>query len=708
MKMKKKSDFAKIHFGYITVLVIVFAIICLVLLGICYKMISNNKVQMNRSFENYYSIIENKLEVFQKVSDAMFADSDVQNFSNAINGEYNAYRVVPARKVIERFETFFTDGDCSVVLTNFEDDICASVEGGARLDEVCDELLLDDTTINTIKNNHIDEKFYKYNKEKGIINFIFRHQYNDGAGNLYCIITANTASLLPSSDFVIADSGLIYQDRTENSDFMKIEKTYVKESETVSGLVYKYSAKYEHISLLAFLLVGIILCLMGIFYSRKLAEKILNATYSPLIRAARQGAEDEALNDHNVWDKSAQKLICDNEIMRKNLKENKTFCKKTYLRNLLYDIEDYQGKYIEEYDLGYLESECRAVLMDFAHKKEYASVRERMTDAEFERNLERQLSKSLSGEFIPVNEGRYVHITNVCDKDELRKNLAVVLEFAATCRRDAFICAGDKAEGIKNIKTSFRNALDGMERKNAFPSHFIVFSNELTNELSSFYYPIDVEVQIIDNILAGNQEALDEILSKVLARNLYEISLTAEKMRELKIVMVGTINRAINRMNKEASDIFGENSSVYLEIGASRNKEEFAKSVRSVFDALCTYNENENESKPDKSARDIMTYIETNFDDSDLSLEKVAKIFFISQNHVSRVLKNKIGKSYKEYLNDVRMNEAKRLLKNTPMTVLGVANSVGYTDIRAFNRLFKKYTNCTPNEYRAADNEEAV
>ena len=247
-----------------------------------------------------------------------------------------------------------------------------------------------------------------------------------------------------------------------------------------------------------------------------------------------------------------------------------------------------------------------------------------------------------------------------------------------------------------------------MERKNAFPSHFIVFSNELTNELSSFYYPIDVEVQIIDSILAGNQEALDEILSKVLAKNLYEISLTAEKMRELKIVMVGTINRAINRMNKEASDIFGENSSVYLEIGASRNKEEFAKSVRSVFDALCIYNENENESRPDKSARDIMTYIDTNFDDSDLSLEKVAKVFFISQNHVSRVLKNKIGKSYKEYLNDVRMNEAKRLLKNTPMTVLGVANSVGYTDIRAFNRLFKKYTNCTPNEYRAADNEEAV
>jgi two-component system response regulator YesN len=51
----------------------------------------------------------------------------------------------------------------------------------------------------------------------------------------------------------------------------------------------------------------------------------------------------------------------------------------------------------------------------------------------------------------------------------------------------------------------------------------------------------------------------------------------------------------------------------------------------------------------------------------------------------------------------ISINEAKRLLKNTPMTVQNVATNVGYTDIRAFNRLFKKYTNQTPNEYRASE-----
>jgi len=705
---KNRDDFVKIRFGYTAVLVSAFAILCVVLSGLCFKIVTDNKTKMDNTFENYYRLVEDKLDVFQKVSNALFANSDVQNFSKTVNGEYNAYRVVAAGKMIEHFEPFFPEGKCDIILTNFEDDVCAFVEGSIRLEDVCKELMLDTETINMIKNNHIDKKFYVYNSETGTITFIFKHRYNDGGDNLYCLITTDANSLFPDKSFVIADGAYRYMGKPGKTSFMKPVKSYIKESGVISGLVYKYSGKYNNVALLVILNICILLCLLGIFGSKKISQKILNATYKPLIKAAQQGMSDEGLQGTESWDKSAKKLICDSELMRNSLKENKIFCKKTYLRNLLYDIEDYQGKYLDEYDLKYLAAECTAILMDFAGKKDYGHAHIKMPDAEFESNLEKQLSQNIPGEFLSVGEGRYVHITSICDKDELRQKLASVLEFAAACGLDAFISVGDRAEGLKNIKESFRNAVDGQERKNVFPAHFIVFSSELTNELSSFYYPIDVEVQLIDSILAGNREAVDEILSKVLARNLYEISLTAEKMRELKIVMVGTINRVINRMNKRASDIFGENSSVYLEIGASRNKEEFAKSVRSVFGVLCAYSDTDNESKLDKNAKDIMTYIETNFNDPDLSLEKVAKVFFISQNHVSRVLKNKIGKGYKEYLNDVRIDEAKRLLKNTPMTVLNVANNVGYTDIRAFNRLFKKYTNYTPNEYRVADQEELV
>ena len=706
MDTKNRDDFAKVSFGYRTVFVTVLLFVCAVLLGLCCKILSDNIVRTNQNFEYYYQRVENKLDGFAKASEALFASSDVKRVCEDLTDTYDVNSTIPVRKLIDDYEDFFTNGEGSIILTNLEDEISLSSKGTMRIDDVCKELILDEDAIKTIKNNHQSDRFYVYSKNSGLIRFVFRHRYNNINDDIYCFITTDATVFVPDENFVIADGRARYQEKLGNTGFVNVGKTYVRESVIVPGLTYKYAAKYDNVLLLVFIVICMLVCIAGIFCSKRLTEKVLNITYMPLIAATRQNEEDDPAKTADTWDESAKKLISDSEQMRNNLKENRVYRKKSFLRNLLYDIEDYQIKYLEEHALAYLDAECRVVLMDFTYKGDYTNMRERMSDDEFACELENRISRIIPGEFVPVSDGRYVYITNVCDKDELRKNLAGVLEFAASCKMDALVAVGDKIEGLKNVKSSFRNALDCLERRSAFPPHFIVFSSELGGEHSSFYYPIDVEVRLIENIMVGNREAVDEILGMVLAKNLYEISLNTEKLRELKIVMVGTINRAINRMNKDASDIFGENTSVYLEIGASRNKEEFAKSVRSVFGMLCSYNRNTGgEPKQDKIARDIMAYIESNYNDPHLSLEGVARIFFISQNHASRVLKNKIGKSYKEYVNDVRIKEAKHLLKNTPMTVVNVANNVGYTDIRAFNRLFKKYTNQTPNEYRVSDQD---
>lgn len=704
MKTQNKDNFSKIRFGYTAVLVTVLSVVCVVLLGVCLKTVAYDKNKMDNNFKNYYQTVENKLGVFRKIKDAVFANGDVRKFCGDLTESYNVQDAVDVGKLIKSFEKFVVDGEYGMVLTNLEDEMCATGKGIVRLQEVCEDLMLSDDEIISIRNNHKDDSYYIYNKESGVIRLIFRHRYLEAEdADFYYFITADVNVLMPDKDFVIADASEKYRGRSGNATASLLGKSYIIESATVPGLTYKYNATYGNVFVRMILIAFILICIAGIFFRRKIVEKILNIAYAPIIKVAGQNSEDENSWADAAWDKSAGKLIDDADAMRNDLELCKIRCKKNYLRNLLYDIEDYREKYIALYDLEYLNMGNRVVMMDFTNKSD-SSMCIRLSAGEFAAELEDRISRNVSGELVSVNDGRYVYITDVCDKDELRDRLAGVLEFAVGCKLEAFIAVGDRVDTLRDVKASFRNAIDCMERRNAFPSRFVAFSSELTNENSSFYYPIDVEVQLIDNIVIGNQEVVDEILGKVLAKNLYEISLSAEKLRELKIVMVGTINRALNRMNKDVSDIFGENTSVYLEIGASRNKEEFAKNIRHVLGLLCSYNGNvSSEPKQDKIARDILSYIEANFSDTDLSLEKIARIFFISPNHVSRVMKNKIGKSYKEYLNDVRINEAKRLLKNTPMTVVSIANNVGYSDVRAFNRLFKKRTNQTPNEYRISD-----
>lgn len=101
-----------------------------------------------------------------------------------------------------------------------------------------------------------------------------------------------------------------------------------------------------------------------------------------------------------------------------------------------------------------------------------------------------------------------------------------------------------------------------------------------------------------------------------------------------------------------------------------------------------------------KEANEILEYIEEQFNNSELSLNMVAEYFQISARSVNRILKNNVGKTYKEYLDDFRLQKACELLLNTEMDIKNIVNQVGYFDLSSFIRLFKMKFDMTPGEYR--------
>ena len=90
------------------------------------------------------------------------------------------------------------------------------------------------------------------------------------------------------------------------------------------------------------------------------------------------------------------------------------------------------------------------------------------------------------------------------------------------------------------------------------------------------------------------------------------------------------------------------------------------------------------------------------FSDPGLSASAVAESLFLSVAQLSRGLKQRTGCTFSEYLYKLRMEQAMYLLSSTkPVTVYGVAGSVGYSSQHYFCRMFKAYTGCTPSEFRS-------
>lgn len=83
-----------------------------------------------------------------------------------------------------------------------------------------------------------------------------------------------------------------------------------------------------------------------------------------------------------------------------------------------------------------------------------------------------------------------------------------------------------------------------------------------------------------------------------------------------------------------------------------------------------------------------------------ISLAQLAKEFFISPYHLSRTFKDITGFSYSEYLNTVRIKEARKLLRESGLSVTEIAEKTGYESVTHFGRVFKKLTGISPSEYR--------
>jgi AraC-like DNA-binding protein len=101
-----------------------------------------------------------------------------------------------------------------------------------------------------------------------------------------------------------------------------------------------------------------------------------------------------------------------------------------------------------------------------------------------------------------------------------------------------------------------------------------------------------------------------------------------------------------------------------------------------------------------------LTYINEHFAE-DIDLDSVSTHLGFNPSYFCRIFKNATGATFTEYLNFVRVCKAERMLAQTQDSILEIAGSVGIFSVSYFNRIFKKYHNCSPSVYRQAQYTKA-
>lgn len=102
---------------------------------------------------------------------------------------------------------------------------------------------------------------------------------------------------------------------------------------------------------------------------------------------------------------------------------------------------------------------------------------------------------------------------------------------------------------------------------------------------------------------------------------------------------------------------------------------------------------------------EVIEYIEQNYSIK-INTEKIAARMFFNKNYISKLFKKQTGLSINEFVREIRLKEACRQLSGTRRNITDIAYDCGFTDMKTFYQVFKKYMGCTPKAYR--DNGEKL
>lgn len=274
-----------------------------------------------------------------------------------------------------------------------------------------------------------------------------------------------------------------------------------------------------------------------------------------------------------------------------------------------------------------------------------------------------------------------------------------IIEAVKQCiQTKMYVIVGETVNDVQNWVYSYQSVKEAKEYKFLFEDQKFVYGQEKvmtkTTRQDNFIRQIDHLILAIKlcNIIEIKQEI------EYIFQGLRE---SGRDKRQLLIVVQNLVLSILIALETYTDGKTKEYDKEEFILSLSEHKhlsdieKKFFLFCKELADIIAGKRENENE----KQAIRALDYIEKNYMNIDISLNKVCDFLCVSTSYFSAIFKNATGETFIETLTRVRINKAKELLESTSMKNYEIALAVGYQDPHYFSSTFKKHVLMTPTEY---------
>jgi len=264
------------------------------------------------------------------------------------------------------------------------------------------------------------------------------------------------------------------------------------------------------------------------------------------------------------------------------------------------------------------------------------------------------------------------------------------------------ISLGNFVNSIYELAESYHQAIISMENRTKFTDFIVSYDSiEKFNLLPTVYTDNDINM-LIRCFEAGEYNKVDMIIKKIFGLfdnqlMSFQYILSVYNCLVIRIYSYFKHNYDIN----DLTNYLNTQSDLLQELNTCSNTQQVFEIIKNyIYEVFGDCIDYKNVTKKDVLVTKIDQYLEQHYMEPGLSVEQIAAELFYENSYLRRVYKIQTGKTIMQRLEDIRMNKAKQLLKDTQYKISEIADKVGFSDQFYFSKRFKLYCNLTPSQYR--------
>jgi two-component system response regulator YesN len=262
------------------------------------------------------------------------------------------------------------------------------------------------------------------------------------------------------------------------------------------------------------------------------------------------------------------------------------------------------------------------------------------------------------------------------------------------------IGVGNVYTSFEEISRSFQEAEQALDYKIWKAIKGMVWFQELPQNSGSYYYPSDMELKLMNYIKAGNHLEVQKLFVEFYSENLDKRDLSSSMMKLLVYDMKGSIAKLVEHIAIDDLNLTKQLQLLFTPTDQLEDVQEIFRAIERACLDICDVLNSRKRSHNDQLLEGIIEMIHSQFHSPNFSLLSISERFHISEVYLSYFIKEQTGITFSEYLEKLRMDQAKQLLLDDRYSVKDVAEKVGYNSSNTFCRAFKRMNGISTTAYK--------